>query len=110
MNSNNNSIKAIEAYLESVTDMLKNAHECASELTHIPKKDAACLGKLMDKARKAQNKLYGEYSMKTWRTTKPPKLLLKGWTSPLKNQKPNVRRGVCDMLRTGVYADGTKVK
>jgi predicted XRE-type DNA-binding protein len=74
-NTNDDNLKLAAALLTESMKWVKQAQERMTKVTHVPKKHLIRLNKVFKKAQKQQLELWGLYSRKTWRTTKPPKMV-----------------------------------
>ena len=72
--TNAEKIETLNGCLDEVLKWIKYSHENTKAMTHVPKKDIIKLGKKFKAIQKQQLELWGLYSRKTWRTTKPPKV------------------------------------
>jgi len=73
--SNDDLLRLTAGCLNESMKWVKQAHKRMANVTHVPIKHKDRLNKIFKKVQKQQLDLWGLYSRKTWRTTKPPKVV-----------------------------------
>lgn len=73
--SNDDLLKLSAGCLNESMKWVRQAQKRMAGVTHVPVKHKKRLGNIFKKLKKQQLELWGLYSRKTWRTTKPPKLV-----------------------------------